>query len=217
MPRLGVVGSGALAADNSVEGVNFLSEEEVLGSRLVENSALVSFHPVTNVADGGERETLDFFSQIEMSPMKLIFTPPNQDPGREQILEEILRLVSTRPDSVELLDSLGSRAYCDLIRRVSVVVGNSSSGVIDAPIIGAQSVDFGSRQAGRARPDTVLHVPFGSGKLVASMLMARENAQRGLSPNYVFFGRPGVSKRIVDSLIAKANLLETPKVHGGLH
>lgn len=210
--------SGALAVDNAVEGVNFSSEQEqVLGSRLLENSALVTFHPVTNVADGGKGETLDFFSQIEMSPMRLIFTPPNQDPGRDRILEEILRLVSTRPDNVELLESLGSSAYYDLIRRVSVVVGNSSSGVIDAPIIGAQSVDFGSRQAGRARPDTVLHVSFGSGQLLASMQIAREKAQLGLSPNYVFFGRPGVSKRIVDSLIAKANLLETPKVHGGLH
>lgn len=210
--------SGALAVDNCVSGsADFSHEKTVLGSRLLENSALVTFHPVTNLADGGRKETLDFFSQLEMSPMRLIFTPPNQDPGRELILDEISRLVTKRPDTVEMLDSLGSCAYYDLIRRVSVVVGNSSSGVIDAPIIGAPSVDFGSRQAGRARPSTVLHVPFGSGILAESMRIAGDRSRLGLDPNYDFFGHPGVSKRIVESLIAKANLLGTPKVHGVSH
>lgn len=211
-----IVVTGALAVDNCAAVPSLATQDlgSVVESEFMENTALVTLHPITNgSAKEGHEEVLNFFEELRNTPIRLVITPPNQDPGRELIMEEISRLRNYRHSDVKVLPSLGVQAYYSLVRRLGLVVGNSSSGVIDAPILGAQSVDFGTRQAGRARPANVIHVPAHSGSLPVAIQSAFERSLSGLKPNYDFFGEPGVAKRIVQVMIEKANLLASPKEH----
>lgn len=209
-----VVVTGALAVDNCIRSIQGAVRdlEAELGVSFDQESALVTFHPVTNER-GDSSESLSFFEEIADVPYRLFITPPNQDPGRDKVLEAIDKLVSRSPSDTYLLPSLGLATYHHLVQKIGLVVGNSSSGVIDAPILGAQSIDYGTRQSGRFRHSTVTHVEANSGRLKRAMLEATSKARAGAAPAYEFFGFPGVAKRMVEALLRNRALLVTPKVH----
>ncbi len=71
--------------------------------------------------------------------------------------EAIEQYVGVHAERADLVTSLGREGYLAAVRNAAVVVGNSSSGVIEVPVLGVPSVDIGDRQAGRIHPATVIH------------------------------------------------------------
>lgn len=154
-----VFNTGALGIDN-IRSARLLSKkglEKELGIKFKRKTALVTFHPAT--LDGGDagkqfREllrALDSFRELG-----LIFTMPNADPGSRKISGLIDAYVKDNRDRARSFASLGRLRYLSAMKHADVVIGNSSSGIIEAPSFGKPSVNIGSRQRGRIRADSVI-------------------------------------------------------------
>ena len=85
-----------------------------------------------------------------------VATMANADPGGRRINQRLESWVSARPGRAVLVSSLGQERYLAALREAQAVVGNSSSGVIEAPALGTPTLNVGTRQAGRLRARSVL-------------------------------------------------------------
>jgi UDP-hydrolysing UDP-N-acetyl-D-glucosamine 2-epimerase len=194
---------GAPAMDNiaALEPTSKDELESFLGLQLRAPIFLVTYHPVTLNRDGGFAAIQALISALDSHEGTIVITGVNADPGAKIIRASLQEFATARPSRVALLESLGSRRYLSLMRHVDVVVGNSSSGLIEAPAIGVPTVDIGPRQQGRLRAPSVLHCGESSAEIKLALAAAltvehRTLAARCDSP----YGRPGASRQIVDVL-----------------
>lgn len=131
--------------------------EAALGAALGERNLLVTFHPVTLAEDGGLSQFEALLAALDALPRETIkwFTCPNADPGHVTLLEAMARWADDRED-VRVYDSLGSARYLGLMARVDAVVGNSSSGLYEAPSFRVPTIDIGDRQGRRLAAASVI-------------------------------------------------------------
>jgi UDP-hydrolysing UDP-N-acetyl-D-glucosamine 2-epimerase len=151
---------GALGVDNAL-GSRKLSRQELeaaLGPLFGGHTAVVTFNPVTLEADGGLEQFEALAAALDaFDDLSVVFTMPNADAGNRALSVGIERFVADRPGRARAFDSLGAMRYLSLVEQADVCVGNSSSGIIEAPALGTPTVDIGDRQAGRTRAASVLH------------------------------------------------------------
>jgi UDP-hydrolysing UDP-N-acetyl-D-glucosamine 2-epimerase len=152
--------SGAPALDNLRE-TRLLGRDEVgslTGLRIPESFLLVTFHPAT-LDDGDPAvQTAMLFDAIEHSGIAAIVTMPNADPGGRAVRSTIEQRAGATP-LIQLVENLGTDSYFSLMALASAMVGNSSSGIIEAASFALPVVNVGSRQEGRERPQNVIDVP----------------------------------------------------------
>jgi len=194
---------GAPAMDNiaALEPVPKEALEAFLGLTLRAPTFLVTYHPVTMDADGGLSAMQALLTAIDTSDGSIVITGANADPGATAIRESLQSFANARPGRVVVVESLGARRYLNLMRHVDAVVGNSSSGLLEAPAIGVPTVDIGPRQQGRLRAPSVLHCGESAAEIRQALDMAlspkhRAIAARRESP----YGQPGAARRIIDQL-----------------
>ncbi|MGI6870001.1 UDP-N-acetylglucosamine 2-epimerase [Amycolatopsis sp. 3B14] len=127
-----------------------------LGARLRAPSFAVTFHPVTEKPEETSQALEALLAVLgNYHHGTVVFTAPNVDHGSSAIVEAVTRFVADHPDFATFVPSLGQLGYLGLIRHCDVVIGNSSSGLLEAPVLGTPTVNIGSRQDGRARADSV--------------------------------------------------------------
>ena len=107
----------------------------------------------------------------------MIFTAPNVDLEADTIRTEINNFVKKNSNSF-FFDSLGSTVYLSLMRYSLCVIGNSSSGIIEAPLLGAKSVNIGARQSGRVMAKTIFSSSFNSLDIFNSINRALSDKSR---------------------------------------
>lgn len=130
--------------------------ERRLGRPLGERNLLVTFHPVTALPDRGLGELTALLKALEQWPdATLWFTGVNSDPGGDAIAAAVKAFVAGRANA-GLHEALGP-AYLPLLAACDAVVGNSSSGLAEAPSVETPTVDVGLRQAGRLAGPSVIH------------------------------------------------------------
>ncbi len=133
--------------------------EARLGIRLLDPVIAVTYHPVTLNLARSIHELRELLAALEAFPeATFVVTGPNADPQHQahlSLLQEFVHLDSQRRIFVE---SLGHYTYLSLLMIATAVVGNSSSGVIEAPMVGTPSINIGARQDGRIHPDSVIDV-----------------------------------------------------------
>lgn len=128
-----------------------------LGFQLGALNFLVTYHPVTLDAAGPAAAMQELLSALDLFPdAKLIFTKPNSDAGGKEIARLIDDYVAARPGRAAAFASLGQLRYLSALAQVDLVVGNSSSGLIEVPMFGKPTVNVGERQAGRRRASSVI-------------------------------------------------------------
>jgi UDP-N-acetylglucosamine 2-epimerase (non-hydrolysing)/GDP/UDP-N,N'-diacetylbacillosamine 2-epimerase (hydrolysing) len=133
--------------------------EARLGARLGNRNLLITFHPVTLEATHGEAQfaaLLDALDTLD-DDTALWFTHPNADAGGRTMATKLKDWVEARSGRARLYTSLGQSLYLSLMAQVDAVVGNSSSGLYEAPSLGVATVDIGDRQRGRLAAASVLH------------------------------------------------------------
>ena len=150
---------GALGVENAL-GLTRIDRPELereLGIPLGERSLVVTFHPVTLNEDGGVDEVDELLAALGgLTPdVSLLFTMPNADPGNAVVRERIRRFVAGRSGAAAV-DSLGQVRYLSALAHSGGAVGNSSSGLIEAPSLGVGTINIGDRQAGRLRAPSVI-------------------------------------------------------------
>lgn len=121
---------------------------------------LVTFHPATLDAESSDtqfRELLDALDAIGPE-VGIVFTRPNADTGGRVIISLIDEFVASRPHA-RVYTSLGQLRYLSLLAQADAIVGNSSSGLYEAPTLKKPTVNIGDRQKGRLQADSVLNCP----------------------------------------------------------
>ena len=98
----------------------------------------------------------------------VLFTAPNSDPGGSKIRQQIEEFCKTRNDVV-FIDTLGSDLYPNALRHASLMLGNSSSGVIEAGLFGLPVINVGDRQLGRESDANVIDVPSEGSAIIATL------------------------------------------------
>lgn len=191
---------GGLGVD-SIRRTDKLSRNELeteLGFRLRETLLLVTYHPVTLADHDTLTEIRSLLHALDaVSNASVVFTMPNTDPEHATIVEEVEQAVTKRPDW-HLFASLGSEKYLSLLALSSAVVGNSSSGLMEAPTLGIPTVNVGPRQDGRLLASSVICCGTGANEI-------REAIARALSSEFVEsiqglsspYGESGAADRVL--------------------
>lgn len=116
-----------------------------------------TYHPATADPDASELGAAGLLAALEDYPdATVVFTGSNVDQGSSSISDSIRDYVAAHPGSTALRASLGQLTYLSLVKHADVVVGNSSSGIIEAPFLGTPTVNIGTRQSGRPRAESVV-------------------------------------------------------------
>ena len=151
---------GSIGIENILRSP-LMSEDELEGSlnfKVDRSTLLVTYHPVTLSADNVEKDIDAFLSVLdEHKDLRIIFTMPNSDTGGHIIMEKINQFVQEHSDRACAFKSLGYKRYLSTMKYAGAVVGNSSSGVVEAPSFHIPTLDIGDRQKGRIAADSVYH------------------------------------------------------------
>lgn len=134
---------------------------EYLGFTWQTQNLAVSFHPATLDALSVEQQ-LDALLQglMGINPaIGIVLSGSNADTGGDRINQALQALAVQRPHTC-FVQSLGAQRYYSLLAEVDLLVGNSSSGLYEAPSLGTPTLDIGSRQAGRLRGPSVVHCDY---------------------------------------------------------
>ncbi len=134
--------------------------ERELDFRFRARNFLVTFHPVTLDVEPSEWQIGNLFEALEAfcPDTGILFTLPNADTDGRALIKEVRRFADGR-DNVRVYASLGQRRYLGALAAVDVVIGNSSSGLYEAPSLRTPTVNIGRRQEGRLRAASVFDCP----------------------------------------------------------
>jgi UDP-hydrolysing UDP-N-acetyl-D-glucosamine 2-epimerase len=152
-----VVGTPAL---DQIRSLNLMNREELaadLGFAFRKQNMIVTFHPVTLASQSSDDQFQALLDSLaELDDMGIIFTKPNSDPEGRKLIE-ILESFAENRNNVAVYGSLGYLRYLSALAVVDVVVGNSSSGLYEAPSFGIPTVNIGDRQKGRLQSTSVIN------------------------------------------------------------
>lgn len=194
---------GAPAMDNiaALDPVPKEALEAFLGLPLRAPALLVTYHPVTLEDDGGLAAMQALLMVLDATSGSIVITGANADPGAAAIRASLQTFADKHSDRVVLIESLGARRYLSLMQHVDAVVGNSSSGLLEAPAVGVPTVDIGPRQQGRLRAPSVLHCGESAAEIRRTLEAALSVAHRSIAKRRESpYGQPGAARRIVDLL-----------------
>jgi UDP-hydrolysing UDP-N-acetyl-D-glucosamine 2-epimerase len=137
---------------------------------------LVTFHPVTLEYDRIQWQMEQLLEALDAVDLPVIFTAPNAD-TQNSVVRTMIESYVRRKLSSALVDNFGSEAYFSAMACSAAMVGNSSSGIIEAPSFELPVVNIGIRQEGRVRAPNVIDVGYGSSEI-------RAGISRALSPEF---------------------------------
>ena len=190
---------------DSLSGMHFTTKEEIeakFGVVFGARTALMTFHP----AAFDEAPALEMFEELlaaieAMHECHFIFTGTNNDIGSDQVRERMAAFVAANSDRVTFVESFGQQAYLSAMHHVELVVGNSSSTVLEAPLLGTASVLVGNRQEGRPLAASVIKAHADRSELLQSM-------RKAIGPEFAAemvgqgtpFGQPGFAAKAAEVL-----------------
>jgi len=121
---------------------------------------VLTYHPVTHENNSGRNHVETLLNVVEgFSELYWILTLPNADTGSRAIIKVVEKFVHNNSGMACLFSSLGQLRYLSLLKNAAIMVGNSSSGLIEAPSLELPVVNIGDRQKGRIRAANVIDVP----------------------------------------------------------
>jgi UDP-hydrolysing UDP-N-acetyl-D-glucosamine 2-epimerase len=195
--------SGAPSLDN-LAGVDLMSDGEFkqeFGFRLPDEFLLVTYHPVTLAHDDTEWQVSQLFDALRNADMPVLFTKSNAD-TKGQLINRMIEEFVTERASDTLVDHLGTRGYFTAMHRAAAMVGNSSSGLIEAPSFGLPVVNIGERQRGRTRGSNVVDVGHSGSEIRRGLEITlsadfKSTADQGDNP----YGDGQAATRIVHAIL----------------
>ena len=196
--RVHDVGALGVEATLKIVPLDRNAMEAFLGLGLGTTTFLITYHPTTLGRTAPADEVRELIAAIEGFPeATVIVTGVNADPGHQGIEGGFRRLATARPKTVRYTESLGQRRYLSLMRLSSVVAGNSSSALFEAPALGVPSVNIGDRQKGRLRAASVIDCAPEHGAIRAAIETALSPAfRKTLRGMRLPYGDGGTAARI---------------------
>lgn len=204
---------GEPGVENSLK-LKLLSKEELAQSisfqGVLLDYAIVTFHPVTMENDTGQEQICELIKAMDLVPsLHYIITLANADAGGRAINDIWIKEGKKRLNWL-VVSSLGVRRYLSAMKYSKAVIGNSSSGIVEAPSMGVPTVNIGDRQKGRMISDSVLCCPPSAEEILRAIKKAlskefQDKARRTVSP----FGDGSTSKLIEQHIIEYLERKET--------
>jgi|SRR5579862_5866382 len=197
--RIFVTGSPVVDAILAEPAIPKDELEKELGARLG-NALLVTYHPVTLEHERTEERLSTLLAVLSRFENEVLFTYPNADMGNAVIIDHLQRFAASRPRT-HVFVNLGRRKYHSLQRYVGAMVGNSSSGIIEASIFKLPVVNIGDRQMGRLRTPNIIDVPDEAPAIERAIQTALSPQFReSLSQMEHPYGKGDASKQILQTL-----------------
>ena len=154
--RIHIVGAPGL---ENIKKLELYKKEEILkltGIDVNKNTIICTYHPVTlEGEDSVKWQIKNLLEAISKFDSQIVFTRPNAEVGSDKIVNMIKKFVNDNPKAY-FFDSLGSKLYLSFLKYMKAVVGNSSSGIIEASSFSIPTVNIGNRQEGRLRSESVI-------------------------------------------------------------
>ncbi len=168
---------GSLAEDNLAD-IAFLNRDALSQSlefNLTGDIAVITFHPETAERTAPVQQINCLLSALDDLPkdIKFIFTMANADAGGMAINTAISQFVEGNKGRAACYKMLGTQRYISLINHAFAVIGNSSSGLLEAPLLNIPTVNIGTRQKGRYRASTVIDCPLNKEAIYRAILQAK--------------------------------------------
>jgi UDP-hydrolysing UDP-N-acetyl-D-glucosamine 2-epimerase len=176
--------------------------EKATGFELGAENLLVTYHPVTIDQDSIDKTADALLSALDRFPdVHVIFTKANADPGGRRINAQLESWVARNARRSVCVASLGQWLYLSAMSLCDAVVGNSSSGLIEAPAFGRPTVNIGARQAGRLRAPSVIDCELDANSIESAIRRALSSAMKDLAAQRENpYGAGNASARIKDVL-----------------
>lgn len=154
---------GALGVEN-IKKINLMTKEELEKSihfEIDENTVVVTYHPVTLENNTVEEQFLNLLKVLDRNPkIRMIFTKANADTNGRIVNELIDKYAAQNSERACAFMSLGQKRYLSALKYCRIVIGNSSSGIIEAPSFGKPIINIGDRQKGRICADSVINCGY---------------------------------------------------------
>ena len=200
-----VVVTGAPGLDH-LSTQTFMTRDELSRDISIDLSSrvfVVTYHPVTLEDDYGAAAMTQLVAALQKFPeATIIFTGVNSDPGYTTIQKVLTGFCEGNAKRRKLVQSLGQLRYLSALQAADAVIGNSSSGLIEAPAIGTPTVNIGGRQTGRLRSPSVIDCGEEAAEINAAINRALDPAFRKSittqTPAYGYGGN--AAARIVEVL-----------------
>ena len=194
-----------------LEWIDRPSLEKSLAIKLDPPVFLVTYHPATLSQQKPIAALNELLAALDEFPQATtIFTYPNADTGGRALIERLDQWVATNRHHAKAFVSLGQQRYLSLMHEADVIIGNSSSGLTEAPALKKATVNIGDRQKGRLRASSIIDASEEKELIVAAINKALSKEFRAELPfTKSLYGSGDVSRRIKDTL--KTVTLQTQK------
>ena len=201
-PQKHVFNVGPMVLDNLriLPECSFSDFERQTGYKFGEKNIIVTYHPETLLVDKGLSGFRSLLTALDLQSCNVLFTYPNADAGREGLIEELHSFVELKRENRFVVPSLGARLYLTALRLFDCVVGNSSSGVIEAPLLGAPVLNIGERQLGRYQHGDVLNVSANINEILDGLRSLLNREPKSTFPRPLPSHLPSPAKSILEYL-----------------
>lgn len=200
-----------------INKIKFLTKKEIedkMNFSFLTNNYLITYHPETlEMKESSDKfsELLKALEEIKNNDTLFIFTMPNADNNGRVIIDMINQFVKTNPFNSIAFTSMGQINYLSTLKFVNAVIGNSSSGLIEAPTLKIPTVNVGDRQRGRIMAKSVICCHTEKNKILHAI---KKSSSRDFKARINDFENPygfqNVSSKIVDILkkVSEKDLLK---------
>lgn len=203
---------GAIGLDN-IKNLKLLTKKEIEKSfnfKFGDKNILFTYHPTTLNNDQLKQEIDEIFKALEeliKLGYKIIITKSNADEGGRFINQFIDKFSVNQKDKVFLSANFGTLKYLSIMRYVDFVLGNSSSGIVEAPSLNVPTINIGERQKGRVRGNSIIDVKPSEEEILRAVSIAQNMDRNKISNPY---DQGGAAQKIYDVL---KDYLENNKIN----
>ena len=194
---------GGLGIDN-IKKLNLLDKKELeqsLDFKLRKRNFLITFHPVTLESNTSQEQMNQLLESLSLfKETGFIFTMPNSDTNGRILFSMINKFVQ-KNNNAKSFKSLGQLRYLSCIKHIDLVIGNSSSGIIEVPSFKKPTINIGDRQKGRIKASSIIDCDPKKESIINSINKAlsfdfQESIKKTINP----YGEGGASAKIVKIL-----------------
>lgn len=188
----------------NMKNIRLYDDKEIegkIGFKVDKNVLIVTFHPVTLEIRNTEEYINNLIVALKKFNNKIIITYPNSDAGSNIIIDKIKEYEETN-ENVKVFKSLGIQLYLSVIKKCGVVIGNSSSGIVEAPYFKVPVVNIGNRQKGRLMAKNIINCNYDSDEIYNAIKKALTDEYREYVKNETIslYGDGNTSEKIVEVL-----------------
>jgi GDP/UDP-N,N'-diacetylbacillosamine 2-epimerase (hydrolysing) len=202
---------GAIGID-SIKTLNLMDKAEFeasIGFKLNEKNILITYHPVTLEENSAAQHMREILAALkELKDTNFIFTYANSDKSGAIINQMIEEFVKNNSQKSCAFPSLGQLRYLSALQHVDIVLGNSSSGILEVPYFKIPTINIGDRQKGRVMPSSVFNCNANKTDILSTIQHAEKYTS---SEEFTTYGIGNAAQKILDIIEKKLQSINLKK------